>query len=154
MSTEENREVVRRAFDSMSAGPDAFVAEHDEIYSADLVGHFSGMPPVDINMHRQFGLGTFSAFPDLKRPVQDLVAEGGRRRQAGGGLSAAGRQEDPVGDDLLAARKGGDQPPVGRPGPAMRHRRRSIERKPNEIVRRGTAEVRQETNAAGVVLFE
>jgi predicted ester cyclase len=76
MSTEENRVVVRRAFDSMSAGPDAFVAEHDEIYSADLVGHFSGMPPVDINMHRQFGLGTFSAFPDLKRPVEDLVAEG------------------------------------------------------------------------------
>ncbi len=76
MSTEENRAVVRRAFDSMSEGPDAFVAEHDEIYSADLVGHFSGMPPVDIDMHRQFGLGTFTAFPDLKRPLEDLVAEG------------------------------------------------------------------------------
>ena len=76
MSTDENKAVVRRAFDSMSEGPDAFVAEHDQIYSANLVGHFSGMPPVDIDMHRQFGLGTFSAFPDLKRPVEDLVAEG------------------------------------------------------------------------------
>jgi steroid delta-isomerase-like uncharacterized protein len=27
-------------------------------------------------MHRQFGLGTFSAFPDIKRPVEDLVAAG------------------------------------------------------------------------------
>jgi steroid delta-isomerase-like uncharacterized protein len=76
LSTDENKAVVRRAFDSMSEGPDAFVAEHDQIYSPNLVGHFSGMPPVDIDMHRQFGLGTFSAFPDLKRPVEDLVAEG------------------------------------------------------------------------------
>jgi steroid delta-isomerase-like uncharacterized protein len=76
VSVEENKQVVQRAFDSMSEGPDAFVAEHDQIYSPSLVGHFSGMPPVDIEMHRMFGMGTFSAFPDLKRPVEDLVAEG------------------------------------------------------------------------------
>jgi steroid delta-isomerase-like uncharacterized protein len=73
---EENKAVVQRAFDSMSEGPDQFVTEHDQIYAPNLVGHFSGMPPVGIDMHRQFGLGTFSAFPDLKRPVEDLVAEG------------------------------------------------------------------------------
>jgi len=76
MSIDENKRVVQRAFDSMSEGPEQFVAEHDQIYAANLVGHFSGMPPVDIDMHRQFGLGTFVAFPDLKRPVEDLVAEG------------------------------------------------------------------------------
>lgn len=76
MSADANKAVVRRAFDSMSEGPDQFVAEHDQIYAANLVGHFSGMPPVDIDMHRQFGLGTYTAFPDLKRPVEDLVAEG------------------------------------------------------------------------------
>jgi steroid delta-isomerase-like uncharacterized protein len=76
MSLEQNKAVVQRAFDSMSEGPEQFVAEHDEIYSPDLVGHFSGMPPVGIDMHRQFGLATFQAFPDLKRPVEDLVAEG------------------------------------------------------------------------------
>jgi steroid delta-isomerase-like uncharacterized protein len=76
MSIDRNKSVVQRAFDSMSAGPDQFLAEHDEIDGESLAGHFSGMPPVDRDMHRQFGLGTFSAFPDLKRPVEDLVAEG------------------------------------------------------------------------------
>ena len=76
MGIEQNKQVVQRAFDSMSEGPDQFLAEHDDIYGENLVGHFSGMPPVDRDLHRQFGLGTFSAFPDLKRPVEDLVAEG------------------------------------------------------------------------------
>ncbi len=76
MGTEDNKAIVQRAFDSMSEGPDVFQAEHDQIYDASLVGHFSGMPPVGIDMHRQFGLATFSAFPDLKRPVEDMVAEG------------------------------------------------------------------------------
>lgn len=76
MSLSENKALVRRAFDSMSEGRKQFLEEHDEIYSADLVGHFSGMPPVTIDLHRQFGLATFDAFPDLQRPVEDLVAEG------------------------------------------------------------------------------
>jgi predicted ester cyclase len=73
---EENKRVVQRAFDSMSEGRDTFEAEHDEIYSPELVGHFSGMPPIDIAMHRMFGLATYDAFSDLKRPVEDMVAEG------------------------------------------------------------------------------
>ena len=76
MSAAQNKAVVQRAFDSMSEGRETFLAEHDAIYAPDLVGHFSGMPPVGIEMHRQFGLGTLDAFPDLKRPVADLVAEG------------------------------------------------------------------------------
>ncbi len=78
MTLEENKRIVRRAFESMSEGREAFLAEHDRIYSAGLVGHFSGMPPVTIDMHRQFGLATFDAFPDLQRPVEDLVAEDDR----------------------------------------------------------------------------
>lgn len=76
MSSDQNKQVVQRAFDSMSKGRDQFLAEHDEIYGENLVGHFSGMPPVDRDMHRQFGLATYSSFPDLRRPVEDLVAEG------------------------------------------------------------------------------
>jgi len=76
MSLEDNKRVVQRAFDSMSEGREVFEAEHDEIYSEDLVGHFSGMPPVSIDLHRQFGLATYEAFSDLQRPVDDLVAEG------------------------------------------------------------------------------
>jgi steroid delta-isomerase-like uncharacterized protein len=78
VSVDENKQLVQRAFDSMSEGREAFVAEHDQIYSQDLVGHFAGMPPVAIDMHRMFGLATFDAFPDLKRPVDDLVAEADR----------------------------------------------------------------------------
>lgn len=76
MSTEDNKAVVQRAFDSMTEGPDVFEAEHDQIYAHSLAGHFAGMPEVDIDMHRQFGLATFEAFPDLRRTVVDMVAEG------------------------------------------------------------------------------
>jgi steroid delta-isomerase-like uncharacterized protein len=76
MSTEENKALVQRAYDSMSAGPDTFLSEHDAIYDADLVAHFPGMPPIGVEMHRQFGLASYTAFPDLKRPVEDIVAEG------------------------------------------------------------------------------
>jgi steroid delta-isomerase-like uncharacterized protein len=76
MPAQENKELVRRAFDSMTEGREQFLAEHDQIYGAGLVGHFSGMPPVTIDMHRQFGLATFDAFPDLRRPIEDLVADG------------------------------------------------------------------------------
>jgi steroid delta-isomerase-like uncharacterized protein len=74
VSIEDNRRLVQRAFDSMSAGPDQFLAEHNEIYSDDLVAHFPGMPPVTIEMHRQFGLSTYDSFPDLVRPVEEILA--------------------------------------------------------------------------------
>ena len=76
MSVDDNKRVVQRAFDSMSEGREAFEAEHDQIYGPELVGHFAGMPPITIEMHRQFGLASYEAFSDLKRPVEDLVAEG------------------------------------------------------------------------------
>ena len=74
MSIAENTRLVQRAFDSMSGGPDQFVADHGEIYSDKLVAHFPGMPPITIELHRQFGLSTYEAFPDLLRPVEDIVA--------------------------------------------------------------------------------
>jgi steroid delta-isomerase-like uncharacterized protein len=76
VSVDDNKRVVQRAFDSMSEGREVFEAEHDQIYSPELVGHFAGMPPITIEMHRQFGLASYEAFSDLKRPVEDLVAEG------------------------------------------------------------------------------
>jgi steroid delta-isomerase-like uncharacterized protein len=76
VSVDDNKRVVQRAFDSMSEGREVFEAEHDQIYSPELVGHFAGMPPITIEMHRQFGLASYEAFSDLRRPVEDLVAEG------------------------------------------------------------------------------
>ena len=74
MSIADNTRLVQRAFDSMSGGPDQFLADHGEIYSDDLVAHFPGMPPITIETHRQFGLSTYEACPDLVRPVEDIVA--------------------------------------------------------------------------------
>ena len=74
MSIEDNTRLVQRAFDSMSAGPEQFLAEHDEIYSDDLIAHFPGMPPVTVEMYRQFGLSTYDSFPDLVRPVEEIIA--------------------------------------------------------------------------------
>jgi steroid delta-isomerase-like uncharacterized protein len=76
MGLDENKAIVQRAFDAMTAGPDAWRSEHGNLFAESLVGHFSGMPPVDASTHLEFGLSTFEAFPDLERPVDDMVAEG------------------------------------------------------------------------------
>jgi steroid delta-isomerase-like uncharacterized protein len=73
---EKNKGVVRRAFDAMTAGPETWIADHDELFADHLVGHFGGMPPIDAQTHLAFGLATFDAFPDLKRPIEDLVVAG------------------------------------------------------------------------------
>jgi steroid delta-isomerase-like uncharacterized protein len=73
---EQNEQVVRRAFAAMTAGPDTWIAEHDELFGPDLVGHFAGMPPIDSRTHLEFGLATFEAFSDVERLVEDVVAEG------------------------------------------------------------------------------
>jgi steroid delta-isomerase-like uncharacterized protein len=75
-TSEQNTRIVRRAFEAMTAGPEAWIAEHDELFSEELVGHFAGMPPIDSKTHLQFGLATFEAFDDLERPIEDLVALG------------------------------------------------------------------------------
>jgi steroid delta-isomerase-like uncharacterized protein len=72
MSQEENKEVVRAAF----APLETVLENHDEIYTPDWVGHFSGMPPLDLDGHRQYSDAMTGAFPDLERTIEDLVAEG------------------------------------------------------------------------------
>ena len=74
---EENKRLVLRAFGAMRSR-EAWVAEHGEFFSSDLAGHFSGMPTVTFDAHLQSGLAALDAFPDLQRPVEDLVAEGDR----------------------------------------------------------------------------
>jgi predicted ester cyclase len=72
---EENKRTVRGAFEAMRSR-EAWLSEHDEFFSPDLAGHFAGMPTVTFDMHLQSGLATLDAFPDLERPIDDLVAEG------------------------------------------------------------------------------
>jgi steroid delta-isomerase-like uncharacterized protein len=72
MSTDDNKALVRSTFDDL----DKILAAHDSYYGADWVGRFPGMPPLDAEGHRQYSQVMITAFPDLERTVEDLVAEG------------------------------------------------------------------------------
>ena len=70
LSAEQNTELVRASF-----APLATVLErHDELYGSDWVGHFPGMPPLDAEGHRQYSEVMLTAFPDLERRIDDIVA--------------------------------------------------------------------------------
>ena len=71
MSEEDNKEIVRRSFAQLAA----VVESHDELYGDDWVGHFPGMPPLDVEGHRMYSKLMETAFPDLDRRLEDLVAE-------------------------------------------------------------------------------
>jgi steroid delta-isomerase-like uncharacterized protein len=71
---EANKEIVRQAFAKLSA----VLESHDQLYGPDWVGHFPGMPPLDAEGHRMYSLAMETAFPDLDRKVEDLLAEGDR----------------------------------------------------------------------------
>jgi steroid delta-isomerase-like uncharacterized protein len=72
MSTEENKELVRSTF----AALETVLASHENFYGPDWVGHFPGMPPIDADGHRMYSEVMMTAFPDLDRTVEDMVAEG------------------------------------------------------------------------------
>ena len=73
---ERNKAVVRAAFEADSRGMDEVLRTHAEIYDPDLQGYFPGMPPIDVEGHKQYSAAMYAAFPDLNRPIDDLVAEG------------------------------------------------------------------------------
>lgn len=80
MTAEEdaNKAVVRAAFEADSRGMAEVLRTHAAIYDPGLVGHFPGMPPIDIEGHKGYSAVMYEAFPDLNRPVDDLIAEGDR----------------------------------------------------------------------------
>src|SRR5580700_11116508 len=65
-------ELVRSAFEPI----ETILASHDALYSPDWVGHFPGMPPLDAVGHLRYSEAMQSAFPDLERSIDDLVAGG------------------------------------------------------------------------------
>jgi steroid delta-isomerase-like uncharacterized protein len=72
LSVEQNKELVRAAFE----GLEEVVATHERLYSPEWIGHFPGMPPLDAEGHKQYSVVMSTAFPDLERTLEDLVAEG------------------------------------------------------------------------------
>jgi predicted ester cyclase len=79
MSTEQNKEIVRRMFDQTNAQDltAAFSALSPEFvdHALDLLG--PGMPH-GIEGTRQFFTMVFSAFPDVRVTTEDMIAEGDR----------------------------------------------------------------------------
>lgn len=72
--SEQNKALVRAAF----GGLEEVMASHDRLYDPGWAGHFPGMPPLDLDGHRQYSETMNAAFPDLDRTIHDLVAEGDR----------------------------------------------------------------------------
>jgi steroid delta-isomerase-like uncharacterized protein len=72
---EQNKQVVRQFFEAL----DRQDAERmDQLVSSiNYSLHFSGMPPLDWNANNKEFLAPFNkAFPDLRRNIVDMVAEG------------------------------------------------------------------------------
>jgi steroid delta-isomerase-like uncharacterized protein len=71
VSLEEHKEIVRTSFRALQE----VIASHGQIYGPDWVGHFPGMPPLDAEGHRAYSVAMLTAFPDLDRRIEDMVAE-------------------------------------------------------------------------------
>jgi len=72
MSTAENKTIVEASF----APLEVILASHDELYGTDWIGHFPGMPTLDADGHRQYSEVMRTAFPDLERKIEDMLADG------------------------------------------------------------------------------
>ena len=73
MSAEENKDLVRRAWEILSQrNPDLI----EEFYPPDLVWHEPDQDIQGYEQARQFATTFFDAFPDINITVDDVIAEG------------------------------------------------------------------------------
>ena len=75
MSTtqEKNKELVRNLLAELDAGNRDIVRE---VYSPDLVMHFAGFPPMGIDDVVGMVDTVYTAFPDFKHGIDDILADG------------------------------------------------------------------------------
>jgi steroid delta-isomerase-like uncharacterized protein len=71
---EQNKQLVRQFFDAFDR-QDTQVMDQ-LVSSTNYSLHFSGMPATDWNGTKQFSAAFYSAFPDLRHNIVDMVAEG------------------------------------------------------------------------------
>lgn len=74
MSTESNKALSRRFQELFNANQ--LDAIRDELFTAESVIHFPGLPPMDIEAFKQVGMMFRQGFPDLVITVVDQIAEG------------------------------------------------------------------------------
>jgi predicted ester cyclase len=113
-TTEENKAVMRRAYEIMNAGN---LAATDQVIAADLVEH-EEMPGVAQGLEgfKQFMAMARGAFPDLRFTAQDMVTEGdkvavrltmsGTHRGEFLGMTPTGKQITVAAMDLVRIRGG------------------------------------------------
>ena len=77
MSTEENKAVVRRCYEEFGKGKEAAMAFMEELCAPNYVWHDAppGTPPGLAGV-KQAHNAFFTAFPDQRYTVEDLIAEG------------------------------------------------------------------------------
>ena len=74
MSLEQNKALVRRAYEGFNDGN---VNILDEVFAPDYVAHFPGTEPVEGRDAAKQLVGAFmEAFPDLQFTIEDQIAEG------------------------------------------------------------------------------
>ena len=73
-SEEHNKQLARQYIEAFNRQD---IEQMDQLVSsANFSLHFPGMPPMDWNGSKQFLIPFNSAFPDLRRNIDDMVAEG------------------------------------------------------------------------------
>jgi steroid delta-isomerase-like uncharacterized protein len=107
---EQNKQLVSRFFEALDRQDTEMM---DQLVSSGNYSlHFSGMPPMDWNENKTEFLAPFTkAFPDLRRSIVDMVAEGdkvavslnvtGTYKGEFKGIPATGRQVSFTAMDIL-----------------------------------------------------
>lgn len=71
---DDNKALVRRFVDYINKDPFAPI---DEFFAAGYTYHNSSMPHVkDLSTLKEFNTAAYSAFPDIRFTIEDMVAEG------------------------------------------------------------------------------
>jgi steroid delta-isomerase-like uncharacterized protein len=76
MSTEENKALMRRAYEEVYNQRDLAVL--DEVCVPDFVFHNASMTIQGLEAYKHFVSLIFSAFPDGRYSIEDMIAEGDR----------------------------------------------------------------------------
>jgi steroid delta-isomerase-like uncharacterized protein len=77
MSIEENKALVRHAYEETNKGKEATMAALEELYAPAYVYHGPGVfGDMDRAAMKQMMAAFFTAFPDMHVTVEDLIAEG------------------------------------------------------------------------------
>ncbi|MEV4629835.1 ester cyclase [Micromonospora sp. NPDC049523] len=70
--SEENKRIVRGYFEELDRGRTTPV----HLCTADYRFHPAGLPSMDLDGVKAFGDGFFVGMPDLRHPLEELIAEG------------------------------------------------------------------------------